>query len=97
MKYVPSEIIIEAVRKWLGKTGLRLFRHYKGITGRVDPVFGMTKKRRLPHPVHFREGMQIRNFLRTLDECKAWTDHDYDNRWAAVIEAAIRKEQRNEN
>lgn len=42
----------------------------------------------IPHPVHFREGMQVRNFLRTIFG-ETWTAHDYDNRWAALIEEAI--------
>ncbi len=90
MKYQPSKTIVEAIRKWLGEKGLRLFRHYKGITGTVSPVFGRTRRRHLPHPVHFREGMQVRNFLRSLDECKNWTAHDFDNRWATIVEEAIK-------
>lgn len=43
----------------------------------------------LPHPVHFREGMSVRNFLRTLSECKDWTPNDFDSRWADLVERAI--------
>lgn len=43
----------------------------------------------IPHPVHFREGMQVRNFLRTLSECKDWTSHDLDDRWEGLVERAI--------
>lgn len=39
----------------------------------------------LPHPVHFREGMQIRNFMRTCEECKDWTAHDFDNYWISIV------------
>lgn len=42
----------------------------------------------IPHSVHFREGMQVRNFLRTIFG-DTWTAHDYDNRWATLVEEAI--------
>lgn len=44
----------------------------------------------IPHPVHFREGMTVRNFLRTITD-NAWTAHEYDNRWADIIEDAIKE------
>lgn len=58
-------------------------------------VYQEERKRRgenpfvLPHSVHFREGMQVRNFLRTLPECSGWTAHDYDERWVGLVEEAI--------
>ncbi len=42
----------------------------------------------IPHSVHFREGMRVRNFLRTIFG-DMWTDHDYDNRWAELVDEAI--------
>jgi len=63
-----------------------------------DGSEGMTELRRaiheaqhppIPHPVHFREGMQVRNFLRTIFG-ETWTAHDYDNRWAKLVEEAIK-------
>ena len=44
--------------------------------------------RGIPHSVHFREGMQVRNFLRGIYG-DSWTDHDYDNKWAGLVEKAI--------
>ena len=43
----------------------------------------------LPHPIHLREGMQVRNFLRTLSMCEGWTAHDFDDRWSGLVEMAI--------
>jgi len=48
---------------------------------------------RAPHPIHFREGMQIRNWLRESGLCKDWSDHDLDNNWARVVEKAIEEEE----
>jgi hypothetical protein len=46
----------------------------------------------IPHPVHFREGMWVRNRLRESDLTDDWTDHDFDNNWARVVELAIEEE-----
>lgn len=83
------------LRKWLGDDGLAFFRGVKKEHGCVTAVWMETfdyggKPMRIPHAVHFREGMQVRNFLRGLEETKGWTDHDYDNRWAELVEAAIK-------
>ena len=78
--------MITKVKKWLGKDGIACFRKYKENYGTVSPIFIEDK---IPHPVHFREGMQVRNFLRTLEECKDWTSHDFDNKWKDIIEEAI--------
>ncbi len=43
----------------------------------------------IPHVVHFREGMNIRNWLRRQSETELWTDHNYDDRWASLAEEAI--------
>ncbi len=42
----------------------------------------------IPHPVHFREGMQVRNFLRKATDY-SWTDHEYDNKLTGLVEEAI--------
>lgn len=77
------------VKRWLGPKGISLFRRYKRWTGTVSPVFGIKENRSIPHPVHFREGMQVRNFLRTLPECRDWSSHDLDNNWAAIVDRAL--------
>lgn len=45
--------------------------------------------RPFPHPIHFREGMWIRNRLRDSGLCRDWSDHDLDNNWAEIVEKAI--------
>jgi len=43
----------------------------------------------IPHPVHFREGMTIRNMLRESNLFPHWNSHDYDDNWGAIVKAAI--------
>jgi hypothetical protein len=83
-----NQKIVEAVRTWLGDDGLLFFRNVKSQHGRVDAVW---MEGRLPHPVHFREGMQVRNCMRRLPECKDWAAHEYDDRWVGIVEAAIKE------
>lgn len=47
----------------------------------------------IPYPIHFREGMFIRNALRDFELCKNWTDSDFDDNWAPIVEAAIALEE----
>ena len=69
--WTPDPETVAALRTWLGDDGLSFFRECQTDHGRVDPVIfqdvgnraGMTVKA-IPHSVHFREGMQGRNFLR---------------------------------
>lgn len=86
-KYQPDEALVANVREWLGEEGINQFRKWKEEHGTVSPVIGGL----IPHPVHFREGMHVRNKLRELTN-NSWTSHEYDERWTSVIEEAIRTE-----
>jgi hypothetical protein len=85
-----SSELIESTRKWLGNKGLNFFKEIKEKHGQYDAVFndggiGLS----VPHPVHFREGMQVRNHMRNSGLCKDWSDHDFDDSWVSLIEKAI--------
>jgi len=80
-------IIVEKLKVWLGAEGKSFFKEIKAKHGQIDAVF---MEGRIPHPVHFREGMQVRNFLRGLPECKDWDAHDYDNKWVLLVEEGIK-------
>ena len=84
-----SKGLVKEVHKWLGEDGLKFFRETKENYGEVNAVYPEPGIPKIPHAVHFREGMQVRNFLRSLDECKDWDAHELDNTWADIIEAAI--------
>ena len=77
--------LVETVRNWLGKDGVDFFAECKRDHDTVAPVLSGY----IPHPVHLREGMQVRNFLRGLDHCKDWEFDDFEEGWVEVIEACI--------
>lgn len=79
--------MIEDFKKWLGKDGISYFRHLKGLTGTYSPVLSLNVKRKgTPvYPVHFREGITVRNWMRTREEFK---DSDLDSEWINLIEKA---------
>jgi len=88
--------IVAALRAWLGKDGYEFFVEMLATHGTVSAVFSVPygneefgPQKYFPHPVHFREGMQVRNFLRGLPETGTWTDHDYDNLWAPLVTEAV--------
>jgi len=84
---------VEALRKWLGDDGVSFFRECRRDYGTVSPCLPPPEDALcpVPHPVHFREGMQVRNFLRTTPECKDWGPHDLDDSWMGAVERAIRE------
>jgi hypothetical protein len=61
----------------------------KNATGLARAAKIAQHGRGIPHPVHFREGMQIRNWLRKQPETKGWTDYDYDDKWEGLVLKAI--------
>ena len=84
--------LIEKLKIYLGKDGIRFFGHLYGLTGTCSPVLKLNCERKhIPsHSVHFREGMVVRNFLRGQDECKDWDSHDYDNNWCELVEIIVK-------
>lgn len=78
--------ICASTKKFLGKSGVGFFTEMVNTHGKVSPVF---MKGGIPHCVHFREGMQVRNHLRTTGLCDDWSQDDYDNLWAVVVERVL--------
>lgn len=84
MTQITTDLIL-GIREWLGPDGQQFFKNLKEEHGRVDPCLKIGD---VPHPVHFREGMSVRNKMRQLTNY-SWTDHEYDDNWVQVIEKAI--------
>ena len=85
------EELADKLYNWIGEENLRYFKHLKGLTGEYAPVLKLNQKRKgIPvHPIHLREGMQIRNFLRENDNHQIINNHD--DEWQNVIDLAIKK------
>jgi len=79
--------LVKKVHQWLGPEGRDFFKGIK--ENNEDLATAVWMENGIPHPVHFREGMQVRNFLRKTGLCDNWTDHDLDNNWGTVIEQAL--------
>jgi hypothetical protein len=54
--------LIPELKKWLGIDGIAFFKRIKAEHGRINAVWD---EGGIPHCVHFREGMQVRNKLST--------------------------------
>lgn len=89
--WCPESLILK-VYNWLGKENVRWFKHIKGLKGEVNAVLKLNQKRKgIPaHPIHFREGMRIRNFMRLQEECEGWNSIDFDCAWVFVVEQCIK-------
>ena len=76
--------LVKKLRKWLKEDGIQYFSDIKSKHGRIDAVW---MEGNLPHPVHFREGMQVRNFLR---QHVKWDAIKLDDSWVSLVEEAIK-------
>jgi hypothetical protein len=86
-KPLPESLISE-LKAYLGKDGLEFFQKCKDTYGTISAVY--MDAGRIPHPVHFREGMQIRNFMRASGYCQGWTSEDFDEMWVKAVEETLK-------
>lgn len=84
-KEIP-EPLVKALRAWLGDDGICFFALCLAEHGTVSPIL---RDGRIPHPVHWREGMNVRNFMRRSGFCEGWTDHELDESWSEAVEMAL--------
>lgn len=83
-KEIPKPLV-KALRAWLGDNGIYFFSMCLAEYGTVSPIL----RGRIPHPVHWREGMTVRNFMRRSGFCDGWTDNELDETWCAAVELAL--------
>ena len=85
---IPMSLLLK-VKHWLKAGGVK---HFQNIVKEHDRIDAVWMEGSIPHPVHFREGMQVRNFLRDQKECNSWNQDDLDNNWVTVIKKILDKE-----
>jgi hypothetical protein len=83
----PIILLIDRVVKWLGYDGVAFFEMCYEEYG--SPTQAVWNEGDIPHSVHFREGMQVRNFIRMTGLTPEWDAHDYDHNWESIIFAAL--------
>ena len=88
IKRKPCQALIDKVRVWLGDDGRVFFTEIKEKYGQLNACW-FEKDSDIPHAVHFREGMAVRNFMRSTGGCLDWDDIDYDDNWVEVVEKAL--------
>lgn len=84
---------MKAFKKWLGEEGVRYFRHLVGLKGTPIPILKLNREHKgMPcHCVHFREGMQIRNWLReNANFAKDIDSIQLDDCYVKILEEAIK-------
>jgi len=87
--------LVKKVKKWLGKDGKEFFKWCVRAHDSISPVYPEGEvdkgwyKQSIPHPVHFREGMRVRNYMRSTGLCDDWSAIDLDDNWVEVVEKAL--------
>lgn len=103
--------LVEKLIQFLGYDGIGFFDMCMEDYGTYTPVLVACKTpKAVPHPVHLREGMAVRNFLRqadmeTLDDggIKVFTNSHLDDIYVGYIAKAVEvchnrnKERENES
>jgi len=73
--------------EWLTPKGIAFF---KGLLKEHGTILAVWMEGDIPHAVHFREGMQVRNWMRSQPEfADNLDDHWLDNNWAKFVEECI--------
>lgn len=81
---------MSSFKEWLGEDGIAFFTELYAEHGELSVVLKVPMEPPypapfIPHPVHFREGMQVRNWMRENTDVP---EEELDDRWEAyVIEA----------
>lgn len=90
--YEFDEKTIRATKTWLGDEGCK---HFQDLIDQHGPEWYVScyLDKIIPHPIHFREGMQVRNFMRqTLNSSQINDDHFLDNNWHHLIEQCLQSD-----
>jgi hypothetical protein len=88
---MTEQEIIDQLRAFLREEGISFFRQVKEEFGTVLAVLPVSHELNhdgIPHPIHFREGMQIRNFLRRITN-NEWDFDRYENGWVQIVEDTL--------
>lgn len=88
---VSDKDLYERLREWLGPEGSVFFSGLMQEHGTLIAVLRIPLDggRWLPWPVHLREGMKVRNWLRGQPETKDWDAHKLDDEWANIVQKAL--------
>ena len=79
--------LVEKVRDWLGEDGRIFFTECLKKYGSIAKSIWMEGS--IPHPVHFREGMKVRNFIRSTGLCNNWNAIELDDNYEEVVRRAL--------
>lgn len=85
-RYLCRMTLVSRLKTWLGDSGVTFFSKVKKEHGSLNAVW---MEGRIPHPVHLREGMTVRNWLRDQPECKDWDAMRLDDEWEQLVLKAI--------
>ena len=97
---VPEELY-NYLQEHLRGTYLDTFGGYQSKYGTVSPVLMLDRdgnptedqsKCVMPWAVHFREGMHVRNLIRSSGFCPDWDPHTMDDLWIPIVTEILRRE-----
>jgi len=90
--------VVESIQGWLGRQGIEHFQDIKELHGTVDAYWaesgvGDLIPQFIPRSINSQEGVLLRMFMKTLDECKEWEDKDFESQWVPMLEKSIEDDE----
>lgn len=82
---ITKEVKLNFIR-WLNPEGVS---HLKSIKEKHGELAAVWVNGRLPHSVHFSEGVQIRNWMRIQPEFQEKDQHWLDDNWVEFTERCL--------
>lgn len=79
--------LVSKAKIWLGEDGIKFFQSVEQQYGTIATAVWMEGG--IPHAVHFREGMQVRNWLR---ENSDWDFDRIENHWDEIVKSVLKAE-----
>ena len=87
---------IDTLTKWLGDDGRKFFEDIINKYGHLNVVLPgkriIPQAPGIPHPVHMREGMTVRNKMRDMHTAMGHPHEDahwYDNYWQSAVKMCL--------
>lgn len=87
--------LIYRTKRWLGYDGIVHLQDIKELHGTLDATWmelGVADNiiQYIPRNVFNQEGQQFKNFLKSIEVSKDWSDEDFNSSWVWLLEKSIK-------
>lgn len=83
--------LVDGVKEFLGKDGVKFFRELGEKHESLSPVLKIEAKggQTIYHPVEFFEGRRVIEYMKSSRMCDDWEEEVFYQVWEQIVEIAI--------